>query len=167
MRNSLQNLLIFLALCLCGLVAFQWHREARLGKELQSASQEVRDQSEAILNLQKSLQLAEEEVKRLGRLRSSSASTAESNRIEITALKRQFEAASVEIERSTKQIEAFQAALRQANSNIQRQNESIERMADERNDAVVKFNELVIKYNNLVEKWNTLPAAATNTLPKK
>jgi chromosome segregation ATPase len=167
MKNSLQNLLIFLALCLCGLVAFQWHRETKLRQELQSTSEDGRSKAETIQNLQKNLRFAEEEVKRLGNLRSGIAATAESNRIEIGALKKQFETAKMEFEKSAKQVEAFKSALQQANDNIQRQNESVKKLADERNDAVVKFNALVEKYNDLVNKWNAQPAAATNEPPKK
>ena len=161
-RNNLQNLLIFLALCLCALVAFQWHRETKLRQELKSASEDVRRKTETIQNLQRNLRIAEEEVNRLGNLRSGIAATAESNRMEIVALKKQFETAGMEIEKSAKQIESFNSALQQANDNIRRQNDSMKKLADERNEAVVKFNVLVEKYNDLVERWNARQAAGTN-----
>jgi len=167
MKNSLQNLLIFLALCLCGLVAFQWHREIALRQDLKSASEEARGKTAAIQSLRADLETADGEVKRLGSLRSGYAEIAESNRIEIASLKKQIHKAQGEIEQDAKQIEVFKAALQQANDNIQRQNESLKKLAEERNEAVVKFNDLVARYNELVERWNALPAAITNSSSKK
>ena len=52
MKNFLQNLLIFFALCLCGLVAFQWIRETDLRKDVQKLTDTVQDKREAIQNLE-------------------------------------------------------------------------------------------------------------------
>ena len=69
MKNFLQNSLIFLALCLCALVAFQWHREAGLRRDVQSLNNTIHDKLEAIQNLQGRLKQTEEEVKRLDELK--------------------------------------------------------------------------------------------------
>jgi chromosome segregation ATPase len=166
MRNTLQNLLIFLAMCLCALVALQWHREAGLRRELRAAAGTARNQSETIRTLQNQLQLAEAEAKRVGQLRASLAAAAESNRLEIGALKQQLAAARAQVERDTERLEQFKAALQQANDNIRRQNESLRTLAEERNEAVRKFNALVEKYNNLVTHWNARPPAGTNAPPR-
>ncbi len=162
MRNILQNMLILLALSLCALAAVQWHREAELRQKLQSVSNEVQLKSETIQQLQKSIRHAEAEIDRLGSLRSGIAATAESNRLEIGALRKQLEAAESDVERSAKQIEVFKSALQRANDNIQRQNESAKKLADDRNEAVVKFNALVEKYNDLIHRWNARQPASTN-----
>lgn len=162
MRNILQNMLILVALSLCALAAVQWHREAELRQKLQSVSDDVQHKSETIQQLQKNIRLAEAEIDRLGNLRSGIAATAESNRLEIGALRKQLDAAGSEVERSAKQIEGFKSALQRANDNIQRQNETTKKLADERNEAVIKFNTLVEKYNDLVNRWNARQDAGTN-----
>ena len=166
MRNGLQNLLIFLSLGLCALVAVQWHRENKLRQQLQAGVGDAQTRQEAMQQLQSSFHHAEEELKRLASLRSSLAATAESNRLEIAALKQQLAVARGEVERSAKLLEVFKSALQQANDNIQRQNEAMKKLADERTEAVMKFNELVEKYNSLVNQWNAQPTAGTNAPPK-
>src|SRR5439155_11947077 len=69
MKNFLQNLLMFLALCLCGLVACQWVRETDLRKRLQGLTDVVHDKSEPILNLEASVRHGRDEIQRLDRLR--------------------------------------------------------------------------------------------------
>ncbi len=52
MKNFLQGLLIFVSLCLCALIAFQWVRETRQQKDLQVQADKIHDKMEAIQNLE-------------------------------------------------------------------------------------------------------------------
>ena len=171
MKNFLQNLLIFFALCLCGLLAFQWHRETRLQQRIQSLTDAGQGRLENVRNLQRALQQAEDEVKRLDRLKTELGETVNTNRVEIIRLRQELAQAGAGAERSAKQIAAYKTALEQANGNIQRQNGEMQRLAAERNDAAVKYNKLVAEYDELVKKWNDSQAspAATNApaSPKK
>ena len=51
MKTFLQNLLIFFALALCALVAYQWVIETDLRRDLQKRTDEIHDKMENIQNL--------------------------------------------------------------------------------------------------------------------
>lgn len=159
MKNFLQNLLIFFALCLCGLLAFQWHRETRLQQRIQSLTDAGQGRLENVQNLQRTVQQAEDEVKRLDHLKTELGETVNSNRVEIVRLRQELEQAGAEAVRNAKQIAVYKTALEQANGNIRQQNGEMQRLAAERNDAVVKYNKLVAEYNELAKKWNDQPAS--------
>ena len=63
MKNFLQNLLIFFALCLCGLIAFQWVRETDLRKRLQELTNVMHDKAEAVMNLEANVRRESREIK--------------------------------------------------------------------------------------------------------
>jgi chromosome segregation ATPase len=169
MKNFLQNLLMVLSLCLCVLVALQWHREAALRKELQKLSDGLHDEREATAGLQKRLRIAEDEVNRLGASRSEVMQMSESNRLELGALKKQLEEAGAELDHLREQTASYKSALQQANERINEQNVRLQKLADERNDAVLKYKKLVDEYTNLVKIWNEqqMALSPTNALPKK
>ena len=175
MKNFLQNLLIFFAVCLCGLIAFQWHREIRLRKDVQSLTDTIHDRMEAIQNLQGTLKRTEDEVKRLDQLKTEPTDTVKSNRLEILQLRKGQEGAAAEIEKELKQMGVYKTALEQANENIQKQNDDIRKqneemkqLAADRNDAVAKHNQVVEEFNDLARKWNDLQTtlSATNVPPR-
>lgn len=172
MNNFLQNLLIFFALCLCGLIAFQWDRETRLQQQVQSLTDKIQDKLENIQNLQGTLKRTEDEVTRLDGLKNELIETVKSNRLDIAQLKKDLDRSTAEIEKDQRQIDVYKTGLDQANANIRKQNEDIKtqneemkKLAAERNDSVVKFNKLVEDYNDLAKKWNDLQTtlSATNS----
>ena len=70
-KNFLQNLLIFFALALCALVAFQWVRETDLRKRLQTRSDAIHDRLEDIQRLQGDVTRDETEIQRLDALQTA------------------------------------------------------------------------------------------------
>ena len=179
MKNLLQNLLIFFALALCGLIAFQWVRETDLRKEVQRLNDTVHDKSQTIIDLESQLRRDEEEIKRLDSLKNELTATVKSNNLDITRLGKDLDKANVENQRKDKQIEVYKEALSTANENIKKQNEEIQtqndemkKLAEERNDIVKKFNKIASDYNELAGKWNKqqediAAKNGTNALPKK
>ncbi len=179
MKNFLQNLLIFFALCLCGLIAFQWVRETDLRREIQKLNDTVHDKSQAIIDLEARLRRDEEEIKRLDGIKNELTATVKSNNLEIATLSKDLEKANVENQRKDKQIEVYKEALNTANENIKKQNEEMKtlneemkKMAQERNDVVQKFNKLAGDYKELADRWNKQQEEiaaknATNAPPKK
>jgi chromosome segregation ATPase len=172
MKNFLQNLLIFLALCLCGLIALQWHRETLLRQEAQARTDTIHDKAEAIQGLQGTLRQTEEEVKRLDALKKELTETVRSNRTEIASLRKDLDKANTELDRGLKQTEAFKTALQQANENIKKQNEDIRKqnedmknLAAERNESVAKYNKVVEEFNDLAKKWNDQQQSLSKTNP--
>ncbi|MCU0783124.1 MAG: hypothetical protein MUF81_03575 [Verrucomicrobia bacterium] len=174
MKNSLQNLLIFLALCLCALVAFQWHREAKLRQEIQKFSDTVHEKLENLQSLQGTLKRSEEEVKRLDTLRVELTETVKSNRTQIAQFIKDLAKSDAEVEKGLRRIEDFKNALQQANDSIKKQNEDIKKqneevrkLAEERNDAVTKYNKVVAEFNDLAKKWNELQQQLSTNAPAK
>lgn len=175
MKNGLQNLLIALALALCGLCAWQWHREAKLRQEIQRLTDSVQDHRERIQGLEGTLKRSEEEVKRLESLRVELVENLKSNRAHIAQLTKDLARTEEELEKSARKIEDYKRALDTANQSIikqnediKRQNEEVKKLVEERNDAVVKYNKLVAEFNDLAKKWNALQEQlATNAPPAK
>ncbi len=178
MKNFLQNLLIFFALCLCALLAYQWVRETDLRKDLQKDADVIHDKSEAVQNLTATVKRDETEIQRLDTLKKELTDTVKSNNLQIAALFKEQERATNELDRAKQQIEVYKEAIQKANENIlkqnddiKKQNEEMQKMAEERNDVVKKFNKMASDYNDLVNKWNQqqeeLAKAATNAPAKK
>jgi len=175
-KNFLQNLLIFFAVCLCALVAFQWVRETHLRANVQTLTDTVHDKTETILNLQATVRRDEDEIKRLDGLKNQLTQTVKSNEVQIANLTRDLNKANAELERDQRQIEVYKDAIEKANDNIVRQNETIKdqneqmkKLGEERNEAVVKLNKVVGDFNELAKKWNTMQEALakTNAPPAK
>jgi chromosome segregation ATPase len=178
MKNFLNNLLLFFALCLCGLVAFQWVRETDLRKNLQARADELHDKMENIQSLQGAVRQDETEIKRLDGLKNQLAATVKTNLQEFATLTKGLDKANLENEKNQHQLEVYKEALQTANDNIKKQNEEMKQQNDaieQQNQAIKKQNEemqqLAAKYTELVGKWNKqqedLAKAATNAAAKK
>ena len=178
MKNFLQNLLIFFALCLCALIAFQWVRETDLRKKVQELTNVVHDKSEAILNLEANVRSQRDEIQRLDSQRKQLSETVKSNDLQIANLSKDLEKATNDLQKTEKQMLVYKDAyqktsenLTNANLTITEQNERMKKLAQEGNDVVKKFNELNAKYSELAEKWNKqqedLAKQATNAPAKK
>ena len=178
MKNPLQNLLIFLSLCLCALCAYQWHVEKNLRQDIQHLTDTNQDKLENIQNQQSALKQADEEIKRLDGLKTGLTETVKSNRTDIAKLMKDVEKSDQEVEKGLKQIEAYKGALQQANDaiktqneSIKKQNEDVKKLSAEHAETAGKYNKLVAEFNDLAKKWNdaqtAAAAAATNAPPKK
>ena len=154
MRNFLQNLLLLLALALCGLVAVQWHREARLRANGQTLTDDLQRQRAKSQELDASVRQLEAEILRLSGLRKEATAALETNQTEVARLKLQLQKRETELEQLAKQADVYKAALERANGSIKSQNEELQKLGAERNEVVAKFNRLVADYNLLVKQWN-------------
>ncbi len=178
MKSFLQNLLIFFALSLCGLISYQWVRETDLRKNVQHLTDTVHDKMENIQNLQASITRDEGEIKRLDGLRISLTDTVKSNEVHISTLVRTLDKTTNELVRANMQVDAYKEAIARANDaiktqneNIKKQNEDMAKLSEERNEVVKKFNKMAADYNDLANKWNKqqeeLAKMATNSPAKK
>ena len=178
MKNFLQSLLIFFALCLCALIAVQWVRETDLRKNVQALTDTIHDKAEAIQNLQVQLHRDEEEIRRLDGLKNDLTATVKSNRVEIANAAKALDKANAENDKNLRQIDAYKEAVKTANDSIikqneeiKKQNEEMKKLAEDRNAMVKKYNDLAKQYGDLVDKWNKqqeeLAKAATNAPAKK
>jgi chromosome segregation ATPase len=156
MKNLLQNLLVFFALCLCGLIAFQWVRETELRRQVQKLTNDLQDRKEAILQLQSTVRQNNEEIKRLDGLKNQLTDLVKSNNVEIASLTKDLEKVKVENDRNQRQMEVYKeafekekAAVQQGNENIERLSADLKRMADDRNIMVKKLNQNIGHLNVL------------------
>jgi chromosome segregation ATPase len=178
MKSFLQNLLIFFALALCGLMIYQWVRETELRKKVQALTDTVHDKSEAIQNLQGNVKRDEAEIQRLDGLKTQLTQTVKSNEVRIAGLGKDLEKTTNELDHAQKQIVVYKDAVDRANDSIKTQNDTIKsqndemkKMAEDRNAMVQKFNKMAADYNDLAKKWNEqqelLAKQATNPPAKK
>lgn len=178
MKNFLQNLLIFFAICLCAVMVIQWVVETDLRKQVQKLTDTVHDKAEAVQSLTLNVKRDEDEIKRLDGLNKDLNLTVKSNKQEMVAMAKEIDTTTKEANRQKQQAEVYKEALDKANENVKtqnenitRQNEELKKLADERNDIVKKFNKTAQDLNDLVGKWNAqqeeLARAATNTPAKK
>ncbi len=169
----LQNLLIFFALSLCGLISFQWVRETELRRTVQKQEDTLHEKLESIQGLQSVVKRDEAEIVRLDGLKNQLTQQVKSNSLEIAGLYRDLEKGTNELERTRTQLDGYKDALTKANDNIRKQNEDIKKqneemakLAEDRNEVVKKFNKVATDYNELASKWNKqqeeLAKASTN-----
>ncbi|PWU18814.1 MAG: hypothetical protein C5B50_08070 [Verrucomicrobia bacterium] len=178
MRNFLQNLLIFFALCLCGLCWFQWMRETGLRKDIQHLTDTVQDESQAITNLQGQVRSDEAEIQRLDTLKNELNATVKSNRTEISQLTRDLTKLRAENDRNLQQIALDKETISNANDNVKLANENIEKQKEilqtvitNRDEILLKYNKLASNYTKLADQWNAqqeeLAKQATNKPSRK
>lgn len=163
MKAFLQTLLVFLCFALCGLIAFQWLREARLRAELQPlreaadrGASQARQWSERVQQLEADLQRLQQENRHL-------ADALKSNRLELANARQLHEQASSELKVQLRAVETLRAAVEEANQSIQALNRSLREQRDklkalaaDRDQVVQQYNETVRQYNELLERHTAL-----------
>jgi chromosome segregation ATPase len=172
MKNFLQNLLIFFALCLCGLIAFQWVRETEQNRKMQQQADAIHDLSQANTNLTADMRRAKGDIAQLTSLRDELSGILKSNEVQITGLMKQVETNTLEIQRDQQQIDVYKDAFQKANDNIVKQNEAIQsqnerlkKMAEERNTIVQGFNQVAGRFNDLGQEWTRMQEALSKIGP--
>jgi len=163
MKNFLQNLLIFFALCLCGLIAFQWVRETDLRKQVQALTDNVHDKLEAIQKLQATIRSDQAEIQRLDGLRSQLTEMVKSNQLDIARLTKDLDKVTAENDKNFKQLEIYKDALQKANDNVLAANERIKQQSDEikilaqqHTLLVTNMNEITGSINEVAKRWSSL-----------
>jgi chromosome segregation ATPase len=173
MKNFLQNLLMVLALGLCGLCAWQWYVQTRLHLEGEALQQTVFRQAAAIQDYTNSIKNMDAEIAGLSTRVNELKQAAMTNELaaleqkrEILRLRSSSEVMSNEIVQYKDVVDKLEAKLKEASEGILKQNDAIKRLAAERDAAIQKYNDsmkernvLAEKYNSLVERFNKLQAA--------
>lgn len=172
MKALLVNLLIVLALGLCALNAYQWHREAQLRKRLDAHALDLQRKDSEIRSLRENLAAQESEVQRLAGIREGLDALIQSNRTEIARLRQESAALQREAQEQTAaaaQLEQYRDAFEKANENLRRQNEIIasqnqrlKEIADGRNQIVEQFNKLAQDYKALGDDYSKVLGMYTN-----
>jgi len=172
MKSLLVNLLVALSLVLCSFNAYQWFREAKLHGRLEDLGSQLYKKSGEIQELQQSVKIHEDEIKRLEGIRENFNSLVKSNRLVITALEEQSEKfrrdAQIQAAKAA-QVDQYKAAYEKANEGIVKANEVINTqnnrmkdLADEQNKIVGNYNKLAADYKSLGDDYQKVLGMYTN-----
>jgi chromosome segregation ATPase len=174
MKNFLQNMLICLALALCGLCAWQWYVQTLLhnqGEALQLTlsrqAAEIQGYTNSIKNMDAEIAGLSTRVNELKQAAMTNEQAALEQQNEIFRLHTSGEVMSNEIAGYKVVVDKLDARLKATSEGIVKQNDAIKKLIAERDDAIKKCNAsikernaLAGKYNDLVEHFNKLQAAA-------
>ena len=163
MRNFQQNLLIIVALSLCGLCVYQWYGQTLQRNEIQKLEHMVYEKSAAIQGCTNSIRTLDGQITqmdaRITELKSGAKTDAElviTQKREINRLQAAAEGWTNQIAEYKTAVESLQGKLKEAYDGIQKQNEAMKELAAQRDEFVRRLNESVKERNEIVNKCNEL-----------
>jgi chromosome segregation ATPase len=163
MKNFQINLLIVLALGLCGLCVWQWYEQTVQRTEIQTLNQMVYDRNAAIQGYTNSIATLNHQVNQMDARLTEIKAVATTNeqlvisqKAEIVQLQFANENFTNEIAQYKAVVDALESKLKEAYAGIDRQNEAISNLVVQRNDLVQKYNDEVKDRNDIVNKYNEL-----------
>ena len=163
MKNFQVNLLIVLALGLCGLCAWQWYEQTVQRDEIQSQNRMVYDRDASIQNYTNSIATLNHQVNQmdasLTKIKSAVATNEQlviSQKAEILQLQFANDNFTNEIAQYKSGVDTLEAKLKDAYAGIEKQNETITNLIAQRNDLAQKYNDEVKDRNDIVAKYNEL-----------
>jgi chromosome segregation ATPase len=165
MKNLQQNLLVILALGLCGLCVYQWYGQTLQRNELQRLEQTVYEKSAAIQGYTNSIRTMDRQIAqmdaRLTELRAKSKTNDDlviSQRREFARLQAAAGGLTNEITEYKSAVQGLETKLKEAYAAIQKQNDAMKDLVAQRDEFVEKLNESVKDRNAVVAKYNDLVA---------
>ena len=163
MRNFQINLLIGLAVALCGLCAFQWHVQTLQRTEITTMNGMLYDKNVAIQDATNSLATMSHQVEqmdtRLTEIKAEAATNQQMvvlQKAQIVKLEFANENLSNEIVQYKAAVDTLQSKLAEAYAGIHQQNETITNLVMQRDEFVKKYNDSVKAHNDVVAKYNDL-----------
>jgi chromosome segregation ATPase len=163
MKNIQQNLLIVLALALCGLCAFQWHGQTVQRNEITTLNGMVYEKNITIQDATNSIAMLNHQIEqmdaRLTEIKAAAVTNEQlviSQKIEIAQLQFSSESLTNQISEYKQAVDTLETKLKDAYASIEQQNEAITNLAAQRDDFVKKFNDEVKDRNDVVTKYNDL-----------
>jgi len=163
MKNFQQNLLIVLAIALCGLCAWQWYAETVQRKTIGELNQMVFDRNASIENYTNSITSLDSRVNEMDGHIASLKTTVATNEQMVVSQRTQIEQLQYdngtftnEIAQYKTAVETLESKLKDADAGIDQQNETISNLLSQRNDLVQKYDELATNRNDIVAKYNEL-----------
>ena len=163
MKNFQVNLLIVLALGLCGLCAWQWYEQTVQRDEIQTLNRMVYDRDASIQNYTNSIATLNHQVNQmdasLTEIKAAAATNEQlviSQKAEITQLQFANNNFTNQIAQYKAGVDALEAKLKEAYVGIDKQNGAISNLVAQRNDLAQKYNDEVKDRNDIVAKYNEL-----------
>ena len=163
MKNLQQNLLIIVALSLCGLCVYQWYGQTLQRNEIQKLEQTVYEKSAAIQGYTNSIKAMDGQIAqmdaRITELKAEAKTNAEfviTQKREINRLQATADGLTNQIAEYRSAVESLQGKLKEAYAGIQKQNEAMKELVAQRDEFVKKLNDSVKERNEIVNKYNDL-----------
>jgi chromosome segregation ATPase len=163
MKNFQQNLLIVLALALCGLCAFQWQEQTVQRNEITTLNGLVYAKNIAIRDATNSVGELNHQITQMdASLTEIKAATATNEQLvasQKAGLARlQFANLNLtnELAQYKAAVDTLESKLKEAYADLQKQNDTITNLVAQRNELVVKYNQEVKDRNDIVAKYNDL-----------
>jgi len=163
MKNFQVNLLIILALGLCGLCARQWYEQTVQRGEIQTLNRMVYDRNAAIQGYTNSIATLNHQVNQMDAhltdIKAAAATNEQlviSQKAEIAQLQFANDNFTNEIVQYKQAVDALESKLKEVYAGIDKQNEAISNLVAQRNDLVQKYNDEVKDRNDVVAKYNDL-----------
>jgi chromosome segregation ATPase len=174
MKNFQQNLLIFLAVCLCGLCAYQWYYQtvqrnevARLGRVVYDESVSIRDDTNSIATLNHQISLMDSNLTELRSAARTNAEIISTQKRELGRLQIVSEGLTNELAQYKEAVGTLTNKLTEAYAGIEKQNGALKDLAAQRDEFVQKYNDEVKDRNSVVSNYNALAAQAQKLQEKQ
>ena len=163
MKNFQQNLLILLALSLCGLCAFQWHEQTVQRNEITTLNGIVYQKNIAIRDATNSIVVLNHQIEQmdasLTEIKANAATNEQlvaSQKAQITLLQFSNLNLTNEITQYKIATDTLESRLKNAYADLQTQNSAITNLVAQRDEFVKKYNDEVQDRNDIVAKYNDL-----------
>jgi chromosome segregation ATPase len=163
MKNFQQNLLIILALALCGLCAWQWYEQTIQRDEIGTLNGIVYQKNADIQNDTNSIAVLNHQIEQMDARITEIKSAAATNEQLVVSQKREISRLEFnnlnltnEVNQYKQVVETLQSKLKDAYADIGKQNGTITNLVAQRDDFVKKFNDSVKDRNDVVAKYNEL-----------
>ncbi|HTX22316.1 MAG TPA: hypothetical protein VMD27_10745 [Candidatus Aquilonibacter sp.] len=163
MKNFQQNLLIVLALALCGLCVFQWFEQTVQRNEIQTQNGMLYDRDDAIQKDTNAIASLTAQVNQMdasiSEIKATDVTNAQlvvSQKAQIVELQFQNEMLTNKVAQYKTAVDELTAKLKDAYAGIEKQNEAITNLVAQRDDLVQKYNDTVSNRNDIVQKYNDL-----------
>src|SRR6266478_10161113 len=176
MRSFQQNLLIIVALSLCGLCVYQWYGQTVQRNEIQILEKMVYEKSAAIQSYTNSIKTMDQQITRMDATITEFKAAAKTNADFVLSQKREINRLQIASETFTNQITEYkqavatlEAKLKETYEGIQKQNAAMKDLVAQRDEFVKKYNEELKERNEVVNKYNELAGQVERmqTAPKK
>lgn len=163
MKNFQQTLLVILAVCLCGLCAYQWYGQTLERTTIQKLNQVVYDKSLAIRDYTNSIATLNHQITQLDASVTELRNDSRTNADKLVAQERELDRLQITNEVMTNIISQYKDAvgvltnrLDEAYAGIEKQNAAIKQLEAQRDEYVQKYNDEVKDRNNVVSNYNAL-----------
>ena len=163
MKNFHQNLLIILALGLCGLCVYQWYDQTVQRNRMENLNQLLAQKSTAIQGFTNTIETQTHQIgqmdARITELKNAAATNDQASaaqKREITRLQLVTESLTNQIGQYKTAVETLQAKLQELVDGIKKQNAAIAELTTQRDDFIQKLNDSIKDRNAVVDKYNDL-----------